>query len=118
MRAVSPLLIAFALGACSQPLLANAPRPNPAAVAGVAAGAAAAATLANPDGAAKRQEATKPEQEPRPKKVKENVPEGVLDRLDDKQRNGSDDAPPPPESSSGAPGAPGLPVSLPGAAQP
>lgn len=80
---VIALLACAACVACGEPILRNAPRPNPATVAGVAAAAAAAATLADPAGAAKRQE-VKDEREPnnRAVEVSETVPADVLDRLD------------------------------------
>jgi hypothetical protein len=72
-------------------VLANAPRPNPAAVAGVAAGAAAALTLADPDAATrgpeKKQDVPKKEI-----KVKENVPADVLDRMDQNAASNGDEA--------------------------
>ena len=68
-------------GAPNQPLLANAPKPDPGAVAGVAAAAAAAATLASPDTAGRRPEKNQ-DVEKKPITVKENVPSDVLDRLD------------------------------------
>ncbi|MGN6111170.1 MAG: hypothetical protein ACTHU0_39090 [Kofleriaceae bacterium] len=78
--------LAILLTACGGPALQNAPRPNPAAVAGVAAAVAGAATLADPDGAAKRAEENKVEDEKRPKKVKATVPSDVFDRLDQQQQ--------------------------------
>ena len=79
------LVIAFA--ACGPPIARNIPQPNTGTVAGVAAGAAAAATLAAPDAAAKKQETKKNSNaDKKPQKVKENVPAGVLDRLDQKQQ--------------------------------
>lgn len=67
----------------SGPILQNAPRPNPAAVAGVAAAVAGAATLADPQGAAKRQELKeKGEPDNNGVEVRETVPADVLDRLD------------------------------------
>jgi hypothetical protein len=83
--------IAFALGVLvagvgagcgaqpNQPALANVPKPNTAAAAGVAAGAAAAITLASPDS---HNPEKKHDTEKKPIKVKENVPAGVLDRAD------------------------------------
>lgn len=85
--------IGAALVACGGPVLQNAPKPDPAVVAGAAAAIAGAATLADPQGAAKRQEANKPVEEKKPKTVKESVPEGVLDRLDDKKAGKPTDAP-------------------------
>jgi len=77
--------IAFVLlvgcGGPDKPALANAPRPDPAAVAGVAAAAAAAITLASPDTAGRRPEKNQ-DTEKAPIRVKENVPADVLDRLD------------------------------------
>jgi hypothetical protein len=77
------LALALALAACggaqpNQPFLANAPRPNPAAVAGGAAAAAAAMTLAT-DGNRPEKPGEKPLKE---QKVKEHVTPDVLDRLD------------------------------------
>jgi hypothetical protein len=71
------------LSACGEPVLRNAPRPNPAAAAGVAAAAAAAVTLASPRDAAKQQEAlAKPDPDDRGVQVKETVPGAVFDRID------------------------------------
>ncbi len=77
------------LAACGGgPALQNVPRPNPAVVAGIAAGAAAAATIANPSAAGKIKEQEKLS-EKRPVKVKETIPGDVLDRMDR-----GEDAPP------------------------
>jgi hypothetical protein len=84
-RQIGAAMVVAALGACGGPVLQNVPKPDPAIVAGLAAGAAGAATLANPDAAARIQEAKKPERDPRPVATKETVPSGVLDRLDEKQ---------------------------------
>ena len=74
---------------CGEPILKNAPKPDPGAVAGVAAAAAAAATLADPQAAGRRQEQkNKGEPDNRGVEVKETVPADVLDRLD--QRHPSD----------------------------
>lgn len=79
----------IALAACGPPIARNVPQPNTGTIAGVAAGAAAAATLAAPDAAAKKQETKKNSNaEKKPQKVKETVPAGVLDRLDQKQQQG------------------------------
>jgi hypothetical protein len=75
MRAIAVVILA----ACGGPALQNAPRPDPAAVAGVAAAAAAAATLADPN---KPQPEKKIDENKREVEVKEQVPSGVLDRLD------------------------------------
>ena len=63
-------------------MLGNVPRANPAAVAGVAAAVAGAATLADPNGAAKRQEATQTPAEMREIDQHKTVPHDVFDRLD------------------------------------
>src|SRR5258706_2044614 len=76
------LWIVVLVAACGEPILRNAPKPDPGAVAGVAAAAAAAATLASPQTAAQRQEQRqKGEPDNRGVKVKETVPADVLDRL-------------------------------------
>jgi hypothetical protein len=75
--------ILVVLCACGEPILKNAPTPDPGAVAGVAAAAAAAATLAAPAAAAKKQEQkTKGEPDNRGVVVRETVPPDVFDRLD------------------------------------
>ena len=79
MRAIAFLLLAACGAQPNQPVLANVPKPNTAAVAGGAAAAAAAITLASPDS---HNPEKKQDQEKKPIKVKENVPSGVLDRLD------------------------------------
>lgn len=82
MRVMGMVLLLAGCGASpNQPMLANAPRPNQAAVAGVAAGAAAAITLADPDAASRRPE-KKQDTNMKPMKVTENVSGDVLDRLD------------------------------------
>jgi hypothetical protein len=81
MRAIAFVLLAACGAQPNQPVLANAPRPDPGAVAGAAAAAAAAITLASPD--SHNPEKQQPE-EKKAVKVKENVPAGVLDRLDNK----------------------------------
>ncbi|TMQ14400.1 MAG: hypothetical protein E6J90_20985 [Deltaproteobacteria bacterium] len=90
----------LALCACGEPVLKNAPRPDPGTVAGVAAAAAAAATLAAPEAAAKRQEQKKQgEPEARSVEVKETVPASVFDRLEQPGRDagvdGGASVPPP-----------------------
>lgn len=71
------------LCACGEPILRNAPKPDPGVVAGMAAAAAAAATLAAPDSAAKKlEQKAKPEPDDRGVEVKETVPADVFDRLD------------------------------------
>jgi hypothetical protein len=75
--------IVVMLCGCGEPILKNAPKPDPGAVAGVAAAAAAAATLADPQAAGRRQEQkTKGEPDNRGVEVKETVPSDVMDRLD------------------------------------
>jgi hypothetical protein len=100
---------------CGEPILKNAPKPDPGAVAGVAAAAAAAATLADPQAAGRRQEQkTKGEPDNRGVEVKETVPADVFDRLDRPRDAGTDAvtaAQPAPPSPS-APSAPS-PVAVP-----
>ncbi|HEY3802005.1 MAG TPA: hypothetical protein VGL61_05330 [Kofleriaceae bacterium] len=92
MKVVVPLLLALAAcGATQQPLLSHAPAPNVGAVAGVAAAAAAAITLASP-GAANQKPEDKVNENTRPQQVNESVPSDVLDRLDE-QNAGSSNAP-------------------------
>ena len=81
---VSMYLAVVVLGACAdRPALSNAPRPNPAYVAGAAAAVAGAAALAAPDAAGKAAvEANKPDPSNKPKKSGGTVPAAVLDRLD------------------------------------
>ncbi len=90
MTAIALVVVGGCGAAPNQPVLANAPRPNPAAVAGVAAGAAAAITLADPDAATrgpeKKQDVPKKEIQ-----VKENVPADVLDRMDQSAASSGDD---------------------------
>jgi hypothetical protein len=76
-------VLALTLAACGGgPVLQNLPRPNPAVVAGIAAGAAAAATVANPGAAGKPKETEKPLSERQPVRVKETIPGDVLDRME------------------------------------
>jgi hypothetical protein len=65
-------------------VLQNAPTPDPAHVAAVAAGTAAALTLADPDGHARKREKDRPQNETREREGKktEHVPHDVLDRID------------------------------------
>jgi hypothetical protein len=91
MRAIAFVLLAACGAQPNQPVLANAPRPNPAAIAGGAAAAAAAITLASPDSHNPEKKQT---EEKKPIKVKENVPAGVLDRLDQKTPNATTGAKP------------------------
>src|SRR5262252_4147355 len=94
--AMRHLWIVVLLCGCGEPILKNAPKPDPGAVAGVAAAAAAAATLADPQAAGRRQEQkTRGEPDNRGVEVKETVPPDVLDRLDHKTSAGSDAAAPP-----------------------
>jgi hypothetical protein len=80
MKTVAPLLLALA--ACGgAPLLANAPHPNNGAIAGVAAAAAAAVTLASP-GSVNQKPEQKVDENTRPQTVTESVPSAVFDRLD------------------------------------
>src|SRR5512146_477767 len=84
MRWVALLLaaaLAGSTGCGGQPMLANAPHPNNAAMAGGAAAAAAALTLVDPDAATRKPE-KKQEEEKQPVDVKETVPSDVFDRAD------------------------------------
>ena len=87
MRTILFALLLPVLVSCgaapNQPVLANVPKPNTAAVAGGAAAAAAAITLASPDSA--NPEKRKPEKEKKAIVVKEHVPAATLDRLDSAQ---------------------------------
>ena len=77
-------------GGCGGPILQNAPRPNPAVMAGAAAAVAGAATLADPDAAAHKQEQKKPDrQKPKDVRVDQTVPADVLDRLDQAETQGA-----------------------------
>lgn len=105
MRAVALLMMFGAACGSETPMLGGVPHPNNAAMAGGVAAAAAALTLADPNGAnAKAEAAKKPEQEQRPVEVKEQVPASALDHLDEaKQGSGSgpattSQAPPPPKN--------------------
>lgn len=82
------LWLLVVLCGCGEPILKNAPKPNPGAVAGVAAAAAAAATLASPDYAAKRAEKKGGEPEGQTIEVRETVPAAVFDRLDHAHASG------------------------------
>lgn len=83
---VTVMLVGVGCGGGPDPILRNAPRPDPGVVAGAAAAVAGAATLAAPDAAAKKAESNKQPAEQRPVEVKETVPAGVLDRVDEKQQ--------------------------------
>lgn len=83
---IASLLVALA--ACGGPVLQNAPRPNPAAVAGIAAATAAAITLAAPDATARNAEnVQRSGQIDRDVQAgsHETAPVEVLDRLDAQQ---------------------------------
>ena len=86
MRAWLALLIIGCGAGCgaapNQPVLANVPHPNTGAAAGIAAGAAAAITLADPDAATRGPEKKKESTDMKGQKVKDNVPADVLDRAD------------------------------------
>lgn len=100
---------------CGEPILKNAPKPDPGAVAGVAAAAAAAATLADPQAAGRRQEEkSKGEPDNRGVEVKETVPGDVLDRLDHRSDAGTEAAAPAqPEPPSSGPVAVPPPAAIP-----
>lgn len=78
------VVLALSIGCgAREPILANAPRPDPAVVAGAAAAVAGAATLADPKGAADRQaEKNVDTREAKGKPSGPSVPKDVLDRAD------------------------------------
>ncbi len=86
------LALVLAVAACGGPALQNLPHPNNAAMAGGFAAAAAAVTLASPTDAAKKAESNKVSPDAKPQKVKEQVPAGVFDRLDEQEAKGSGSA--------------------------
>jgi hypothetical protein len=99
-------VLLLSLCGCGEPILRNAPRPNTAAAAGVAAGAAAAITLADPNAAAKHAESAKTPDEKKPVKSGPSVPADVFDRLDAKGSGSATEEPPrapsqPPPDTSG-----------------
>lgn len=91
MRSIALALLVSACGATDRPALANAPRPDPAAVAGIAAAAAAAVTLANPN-ATHAPEKRDQYENRQPSDVKEHVTGDVLDRLDEQEGSGAGSA--------------------------
>jgi hypothetical protein len=108
------LWILVLVSACGEPILRNAPKPDPGAVAGVAAAAAAAATLASPQTAAQRQEQRqKGEPDNRGVKVKETVPSDVLDRLDHRTQDAGVDGAAAAPAATAAPTAPASPAAPP-----
>jgi hypothetical protein len=87
------LFLAIVSWGCGGPVLQNAPRPNKAVVAASAAAIAGAATLADPDAAAKRQEQKREgDVAPAPQNVTTSVPSDVLDRLDEAEAQRKRDA--------------------------
>jgi hypothetical protein len=80
-------------GCGGSPVLSGLPRPNKTAAAGIAVGAAAAATIADPQGAARLKEAGKQPNEKRPIEVQETIPQDVFDKMDqaDAASDGDDD---------------------------
>jgi hypothetical protein len=94
MRALLFVVLAACGAQPNQPVLANAPRPDPGAVAGAAAAAAAAVTLASPDSASPEKKDKNVDK--KAIKVKEHVSPGALDRLDAAEQHagtGSDSRP-------------------------
>jgi hypothetical protein len=95
MRTILFALVFPLVAACGsqpdKPMLANAPRPDPAAVAGVAAAAAAAVTLANPN-ATQAPEKRDQFENKQPVEVKERVTPDVLDHLDQAGSGSGSDA--------------------------
>src|SRR3569623_342652 len=92
MRTILFALVFPLVAACGsqpdKPMLANAPRPDHAAVAGVAAAAAAAVKLANPN-AAQTPEKRDEFENKQPVEVKEHVTGDVLDHLEQQAGAGS-----------------------------
>lgn len=118
MRKRNAIVVAMTLGLAGAgcggaPVLAGAPKPDPAVVAGAAAAVAGAATLADPKGQAARVEANKPVEDKKPVRVKESVPSGVLDRLDEKRTGGTTDAAPAPAPAHGSDDPDGTPFDQP-----
>jgi hypothetical protein len=72
--------LAIAVHCGGEPIGSKVPKANPAKVAGIAAGAAALATVADPDAAKRNQESRGGERGKKGKKVTETVPADVLDR--------------------------------------
>src|SRR5262249_47938135 len=78
-------LVLFGLlgAACGgSPALAGLPHPNKTAAAGIAVGAAAAATIADPTAAQRMKEAGAPPSERKPVDVHETIPPDVFDQMD------------------------------------
>lgn len=86
------MIITLVVG-CGAPVARNLPAPNKAAAAGVAAGAAAALTLADPKAAAQTAESAKVSDEKKPQKSGGTVPPDVFDRLDAQKANAPGAAP-------------------------
>lgn len=81
------------VAACGgEPVGSHVPRPNPAHVAGAAAAAATALTVADPDGAGKKPETADDGREPRAVDVDESVPGDVLDRAEAGKTADADEA--------------------------
>ncbi len=72
------------------PVLSRLPQPNPAVVAGIAAAAAGAATIADPQGAARRQDEKDAAKvrDMRGIPHRESIPPDVFDRLDEAEQQG------------------------------
>lgn len=99
MRLLGSIVLALCAACGGAPVAANVPAPNKAAAAGVAAGAAAALTLADPNGAARSaEEQKKDNKEGKPQKSGGTVPADVLDRLDAKQKPTGSTGPTEPET--------------------
>jgi hypothetical protein len=79
------MVFVAACGGPQGPALQNAPKVDPAPIAGVVAGAAAAMTLADPNAATRgKPEQAQQKEEPKPIDVKERVPESAFDHLEHK----------------------------------
>ncbi len=88
-------LVSSAAACGGAPLLAGAPQPNPAVVAGIAAAAATAATVADPAGAARLQEAKAAKDRETPPGKREVMPPELLDRLNEADARAGEAAAPP-----------------------
>jgi hypothetical protein len=80
-------------GCGGSPVLSGLPRPNKTAAAGIALGAAAAATAIDPQGGQRIKEAgEEKEAQKRPIEVKETIPPDLLDKIDQANTDADGDA--------------------------
>lgn len=93
MRALAPILgLVFAASCGGHPVGSKIPRPNKNVAGALAAGIAGALTVANPKLSGRKPESDD-DKHNRPTRVKESVPEGVLDRADAAKHSGDKDEP-------------------------